>query len=109
MVEPARATVEPTRATVEPAEPRPALRSGVAESRREAAEAALLSRDAENAVASSLQALSAAAAAPDPRRIEEMAREMLRPLLRTWLDQNLPALVERLVRAEIERIARGPR
>jgi len=38
-----------------------------------------------------------------------MAREMLRPLLKQWLDENLPAMVERLVRVEIERLARGKR
>jgi cell pole-organizing protein PopZ len=32
---------------------------------------------------------------------------MLRPLLNTWLDDNLPGLVERLVRTEIERVSRG--
>jgi cell pole-organizing protein PopZ len=36
--------------------------------------------------------------------IEEIVREELRPLLKTWLDENLPPLVERLVRAEIERV-----
>lgn len=36
-----------------------------------------------------------------------LAREMLRPMLKTWLDDNLPAIVERLVSAEIERVARG--
>ena len=30
-------------------------------------------------------------------------------LLQEWLDDNLPTLVERLVREEIERVARGPR
>jgi uncharacterized protein len=39
----------------------------------------------------------------------EMVREMLRPMLKAWLDDNLPILVERLVRAEIERVARGGR
>jgi cell pole-organizing protein PopZ len=34
-------------------------------------------------------------------------REMLRPMLKGWLDDNLPGLVERLVRAEIERVSRG--
>jgi cell pole-organizing protein PopZ len=34
---------------------------------------------------------------------------MLRPMLRVWLDDNLPTIVERLVRAEIERVARGGR
>lgn len=41
--------------------------------------------------------------------IEEMAQEMLRPMLHDWLEDNLPTLVERLVREEIERVARGPR
>lgn len=36
--------------------------------------------------------------------IEEVVREELRPLLKDWLDQHLPPLVERLVRAEIERV-----
>jgi cell pole-organizing protein PopZ len=36
--------------------------------------------------------------------LEEMVREELRPLLKEWLDANLPALVERVVRSEIERV-----
>jgi hypothetical protein len=36
--------------------------------------------------------------------IEDVVREELRPLLKDWLDQHLPAIVERLVRAEIERV-----
>lgn len=36
-----------------------------------------------------------------------LTREMLRPMLKSWLDNNLPGIVERLVAAEIERIARG--
>jgi cell pole-organizing protein PopZ len=34
---------------------------------------------------------------------------MLKSLLKQWLDDNLPALVERLVREEIERVARRGR
>jgi uncharacterized protein len=41
------------------------------------------------------------------RTIEDLVRDMLRPMLKTWLDDNLPGLVERLVRAEIERVSRG--
>jgi len=37
----------------------------------------------------------------------ELVRDMLRPMLKVWLDDNLPPLVERLVRNEIERVARG--
>ena len=36
--------------------------------------------------------------------VESMVREMLRPALTEWLDRNLPAMVERLVAAEIARI-----
>ena len=36
--------------------------------------------------------------------IEDVVREEIRPLLKDWLDQHLPPLVERLVRAEIERV-----
>ena len=36
--------------------------------------------------------------------LEDMVREELRPMLKGWLDQHLPSLVERLVRAEIERV-----
>ncbi|MFC3124814.1 DUF2497 domain-containing protein [Pseudoroseomonas globiformis] len=42
--------------------------------------------------------------------IEDMVREELRPLLKSWLDQHLPSLVEKLVRTEIERLmGRTPR
>jgi hypothetical protein len=36
--------------------------------------------------------------------IADLVREEMRPLLKDWLDANLPPLVERLVRAEIERV-----
>ena len=39
--------------------------------------------------------------------LEEIVKELLRPQLQEWLDQNLPGLVERLVREEIERLARA--
>lgn len=41
--------------------------------------------------------------------IEDMTRELLRGMLKQWLDDNLPAMVERLVREEIERVARTGR
>jgi cell pole-organizing protein PopZ len=40
--------------------------------------------------------------------IEDVVREELRPLLKGWLDQHLPAMVERLVKAEIERVLARP-
>ena len=39
--------------------------------------------------------------------VEAMVAEMLRPLLKDWLDANLPAIVEAQVRKEVERIARS--
>jgi len=38
--------------------------------------------------------------------IEDLVRDLLKPMLRDWLDANLPSLVERLVHEEIKRIAR---
>ncbi len=38
--------------------------------------------------------------------LEDMTREMLRPLLKTWLDQNLPGIIEKMVAKEIEKISR---
>ncbi|RYE51721.1 MAG: DUF2497 domain-containing protein, partial [Rhizobiaceae bacterium] len=43
------------------------------------------------------------------RSYDDIAAELLRPMLQEWLDENLPTLVERLVREEIERVARGNR
>ena len=37
--------------------------------------------------------------------LEGLTRELLRPMLAEWLDRNLPEMVERLVKAEIARIA----
>jgi uncharacterized protein len=61
------------------------------------------------AVAASFNALSATVAMQSSEMIEGLMREMLRPMLKAWLDDNLPSLVERLVRAEIQRVARGGR
>jgi uncharacterized protein len=69
----------------------------------------LLSPEASQTVTSAFEALSANLAARGAEIAEGMAREMLRPMLKAWLDENLPGIVERLVRAEIERAARGIR
>lgn len=41
----------------------------------------------------------------DGRPLDDLVRELLRPLLQSWLDENLPGIVERLVQAEIARIS----
>ena len=43
--------------------------------------------------------------ANNSRTLDDLLGEMLRPILKVWLDNNLPGMVERLVRAEIERVA----
>ncbi|PZU23774.1 MAG: DUF2497 domain-containing protein [Shinella sp.] len=75
----------------------------------EASALSLLSSEAGVMVARSFGELAEAVDGAQRRSLDEMAEEMLRPMLREWLDDNLPTLVERLVREEIERVARGPR
>ena len=58
-------------------------------------------------VAAAFGELSEAFAARSKKTFDELAEQMLRPMLQDWLDNNLPMLVERLVREEIERVARG--
>ncbi|PZO74549.1 MAG: DUF2497 domain-containing protein [Mesorhizobium amorphae] len=72
-----------------------------------AAPHALMSPEAGSQVAAAFGELSDAFAARSRRSYDQIAEEMLRPMLQEWLDNNLPFLVERLVREEIERIARG--
>jgi cell pole-organizing protein PopZ len=68
----------------------------------------LVSEHAASAAASSFGQLSAAIAMPKAdRTLEDVVRELLRPLLQQWLDDNLPTIVQRAVETEVERIARG--
>ncbi|APO74594.1 hypothetical protein AM571_CH01773 [Rhizobium etli 8C-3] len=69
----------------------------------------LISQSAGLQVARSFDELALAIDGAERRSLDEIAEDMLRPMLREWLDDNLPTLVERLVREEIERVARGPR
>jgi len=68
---------------------------------------ALISTATTAAVDSAFNTLAHTVLVQNARTLEDLVREMLRPLLKTWLDDNLPGLVERLVRAEIERVSRG--
>jgi cell pole-organizing protein PopZ len=67
---------------------------------------ALLSDESAATVASKFQALAAGVAFSESDILDRCAREMLQPILQQWLEANLPTLVEQLVRAEIERLAR---
>ncbi|MCC2113496.1 MAG: DUF2497 domain-containing protein [Hyphomicrobiales bacterium] len=67
----------------------------------------LLSPTTDAAVSSAFQNLAHTILSDNARTLEDLVKEMLRPMLKTWLDDNLPAMVERMVRAEIERVSRG--
>lgn len=68
---------------------------------------ALLSSGSGAKVAASFAELAETLEEQTNQNLEGMAGDMLRPMLQEWLDDNLPSLVERLVREEIERVARG--
>jgi uncharacterized protein len=80
---------------------------GRAESHGGNEQSQLISPKTSAAVDSAFNALAQTVLVQNARTLEDLVREMLRPMLKTWLDDNLPSLVERLVRAEIERVSRG--
>ena len=71
----------------------------------------LMSNDTEQAAASSFGMLanSMFSSSGSARLLEDVVGEQLRPMLKQWLDENLPSLVETLVREEIERVSRRGR
>ncbi|UVO49107.1 DUF2497 domain-containing protein [Sphingomonas sp. SUN019] len=92
--------IEP--ATADPVPTRPAV----------AARPTILSDTTAQATRGALDALSRLVVKPEPGAddtLEGLVREMLRPMLRDWLDANLPAMVETLVAKEITRITHETR
>ena len=67
----------------------------------------ILSRSTVSAVESAFNTLANTVLSNNARTLEDLVKEMLRPMLKSWLDDNLPGLVERIVKAEIERVSRG--
>jgi cell pole-organizing protein PopZ len=68
----------------------------------------LVGASAASAAASAFGQLSAAIAMPrDGHSLEDVVRDLLRPLLKDWLDANLPGIVQSAVAEEVERIARS--
>ena len=67
----------------------------------------ILSRSTVSAVESAFHSLANTVLSNNARTLEDLVKEMLRPMLKSWLDDNLPGLVERIVKAEIERVSRG--
>ena len=76
----------------------------VAEKQEMGERRALISREANNAVQAAFNELERTVA-NNSRTLDDLLGEMLRPILKVWLDNNLPGMVERLVRVEIERVA----
>ena len=70
-------------------------------------ERTLISNATAAAVDSAFNTLAHTVLGQNARTLEDLVKEMLRPLLKSWLDDNLPSLVERIVRTEIERVSRG--
>jgi cell pole-organizing protein PopZ len=95
-----------------PPPPEPTVRA-LEEARRQFTQSAampdrsLLSSTASAAVDSAFNTLAHTVLVQNARTLEDLVKEMLRPMLKSWLDDNLPGLVERIVRAEIERVSRG--
>ena len=87
--------------------PEPATTAALSTGAETGARPSIISDSTGRQVAAAFGELSEAFAASRRRSFDEMAEEMLRPMLQDWLDNNLPTLVERLVREEIERVARG--
>ena len=85
------------------AEPRPQV------AQQPAPDQGLISNATVSAVDSAFNSLAYTVIGQNARTLEDLVKEMLRPLLKSWLDDNLPGMVERIVRAEIERVSRGGR
>ncbi|UFW45297.1 MULTISPECIES: PopZ family protein [Bradyrhizobium] len=69
----------------------------------------ILAQSTVSAVESAFNSLAHTVLSSNARTLEDLVKEMLRPMLKSWLDDNLPGLVERIVKAEIERVSRGGR
>ena len=86
--------------TEQPPRQQPAPQSGIPDR-------TIMSSATSAAVDSAFNALAQTVLVQNARTLEDLVREMLRPLLKSWLDDNLPGMVERIVKAEIERVSRG--
>ena len=100
---------------VAPAAPAPApsvthtpVPAPVAEMAPAPPEPTILSSPTTHAAAGSLARLAGTLRIADTngQTVEGVVRELLKPMLKEWLDKNLPAIVESRVEAELERIAR---
>jgi cell pole-organizing protein PopZ len=93
---------------VEAASERPPARAPSMPRARVADESQLISDQVREQASSSFMALArdVLVSESDPRSLEALIQEMLRPMLQNWLNQHLPSMVEGLVQQEIERVTR---
>ena len=87
---------EPARKTAQAADPAPSDGERLQK---------LIAGEAEDALAAAFGRISALRVTAETRTLDGLVADLLRPMLKEWLDANLPAIVERLVKQEIERIA----
>jgi cell pole-organizing protein PopZ len=88
-------------------EPRPGVAEDAHGQFAQALDSGLISNATVAAVNSAFNTLAHTVLGQNARTLEDLVKEMLRPLLKSWLDDNLPGIVERIVRSEIERVSRG--
>ena len=99
---------EPPAAAPHPVEPKPAAAQPVTASAPSAE--TIVSAETAEASRAPLDTLSKLVVKPETRdgvTLEALVREMLRPMLRDWLDKHLPPMVETMVAKEIARITGG--
>jgi cell pole-organizing protein PopZ len=88
-----------------PADARP--KADMAYAAPAATPSSLVSEPAAASAASAFGHLAQRVAMPrEGRTLEDVVRDMLNPLLKAWLDEHLPAIVQAKVEEEVERIAR---
>jgi cell pole-organizing protein PopZ len=101
------AAVEPALRIIEERKPAPQVAAPEPAPPPPAPDRALISTATVAAVDSAFNSLAQTVIGQNARTLEDLVKEMLRPLLKSWLDDNLPGVVDRIVRAEIERVSRG--
>jgi uncharacterized protein len=69
----------------------------------------LVSPTTDRMVTTAFSSLANTVLTNNARTLEDLMQDVMRPMIRSWLDDNLPTIVERLVRSEIERVSRGGR
>ncbi len=109
---PASSRLRPPRQELVRAPQRPIPRAPRMATMRQEAEPArrvLLSPRADAEVSASFDELAKAMIEGNSSKLDAVVEDLLRPMLKTWLESNLPQMVERLVREEIERVSRGRR